>query len=320
MPNSEWSNDTYPCTVAIYRSRPAVSAGDQQLATGMARALQTERAIRIARGFPLARRTATMLAEAARQRLTTLDRLDQQLSHLRHAPIVDTIFGAKRMSPLAPDPDHDDAFPVERWDPVAYPELSILPSMPLLRGTLQMMIDTCERTERTERTEPLPGGWAGAADPLLATQALHARRAPGYVSLAEASRRTSALRESLYRCECFQQESQWDHQVTELSDIVDYLEPAAGERTLDYMVVSAKLGGAFRLLATNRGEGFLAWSRACLQWIWMFLQDLREWIGRRADGSDRADGTDFPFADLLNKPPDLLDIPKPAEYRDAEGR
>lgn len=318
MPNSEWSNDTYPRTVAVYRSRPAVSARDQQLAVVAARALETERADRIARGFPLAGRTAAMLAEAARQRLTALDRLDHQLNHLRHAPIVDTIFGAKRMGPLSPDPDRDDTFPVERWDPVAYPELSILPSMPLLRGTLRIMIDACERTELTGRTEPterterLPGDWAA--------QHPHPRRSPGYVSLAEASRRTSPLRESLYRCECFQQESQWDHQISELADIIDYLEPAARERTLDYMVVSTDLSAAFRLLATNRGAGFLAWSRACLRWIWMFRQDLREWIGRRADGSDRADGTDFPFADLLNKPPDLLDIPKPAEYRDAEGR
>ncbi|HWE90451.1 MAG TPA: hypothetical protein VG317_13405 [Pseudonocardiaceae bacterium] len=314
MANSEWPNYADTHTVASFRSRPEVPAHERRLADEMAREVEREHATRVAQSFPLAERTARMLAEAARQRITVLDALDVHLDHIRNAPVVETIFGSRRMAPLTPDPDRDDTFPVEKCDPVAYPELSIVPNMPIMRATLRMMIDTCERIE------PLAADSLTNPDPLLATQRLHPRHAPGYVSLAEGARRTSALRESLYRCECYVQESKWDHQVAELTDIIDYLDPHARERTLDYMVVSAKMSAAFQMLASNRTEGFLAWSRACLQWIWMFLQDLREWLGRRADGSDRADGTDFPFADLLNQPPDIMDIPKPAEYRDALGR
>ncbi|HEX7662023.1 MAG TPA: hypothetical protein VF444_21360 [Pseudonocardiaceae bacterium] len=307
--NSDWLGDTHPGMVATYRSRRAVAADEQRLAVEMARALEDDSIERAALAFPLPRRSAATLVAAAEHRLAALNVLDRQLDHFRHVPVVDAIFGAVRIAPLAPNPDHEHTVPVEPRDPVAYPELSILPSVPVLRGTLRLIIGTCRRSrppaERLDIEPPL------ACSP---------RRMPGYVSLAEAAKRTSPLREGLYRCECFQQESLWERQVADLSEIIDCLEPRARERTLDYMVVCTRLAAAFQLLATNRGAGFLAWSRACLRWIWLYLADLADWIERHAEGRDRADGTDFPFADLLNKSPDFLDIPKPAEYRDCQGR
>jgi hypothetical protein len=157
-------------------------------------------------------------------------------------------------------------------------------------------------------------------DELLTEQRVFDTWPPGYVSASEAAKETSTMREIMYRAECLEQERQWKYQVSELREIIDYLDPDARERTIDYMEVAGKIAAACRLMSGNRSDGFAAWNFAGLEWGQMFLDDLRDWIGRRANGTDRANGSDFPFADILNKIPDFTEIPKLPKDRDENGR
>jgi hypothetical protein len=314
------SGSRFARPVADFLTTVPVPAERKQFAAEMSRDLELDHAGSRAAGFRLSRRRLAELTTRASRCQDTLTALDRHLDSIRHAPAVDTIFGAKRIGPLVVDPDREpNTGHLESWDPVAFPELSVLPGVARFAATLRMMLDAYARIEPVPE-EPVPEEPERDIEDLLAVQRVFGRRPPGFEYAADAARRTSSLREIGYRADCLEQEGQWHYQVSELRQIIDYLEPDARERTVDYMLVDGRLADACRLLSGNRDDGFAAWNETCLNWGEMFLGDLRDWIGRRADGTDRADGSDFPFADILNKMPDFTDVPKLPEDRDEHGR